>query len=364
MFSHFNIYNGDKMTTTIGIKYKDGIILAADRQVSSENFVASKTGDKIYQVDKTIGVTISGLVADAYNLVERLKAEFKLYYYDKKRSIPIENAARLASNIFYGTFRGGRPLYAQVLIGGFTGNGHTPDIIPQPKLFVIDPSGGTIEDNFIATGSGSQLAWGLLENSYKENLTEDLEIAMRLKYLGYKVDMEPSSITHTVVPQNMISLWRQRIRWSRGFIYNHWKYRKMFFSRKHSLFGIFQMPVNVLVVILLIINITIVGYMLLSKTVEFAIRSVTIDGYLIDSIMRFPDLKAIILGQNARIMLPIIMCSILGIYLIILTHRIFKERLSSNIFPVVSYFIFLPYFTTLNWLSSIAQELMKTRKKW
>ncbi len=198
----------------------------------------------------------------------------------------------------------------------------------------------------------------------KENLTEDLEIAMRLKYLGYGVEMEPRSVTHTVVPQNIKSLWRQRIRWSRGYIYNHWKYRKMFFSKKHSLFGIFQMPVNVLVVALLIINITIVGYMLFSKTVEFAIRSVTIEGYLIDSLMHFPNIKAAILGQNARIMLPIVMSTLLGIYLIIITHRIFKERLSSNIFPVVSYFIFLPYFMTLNWISSIAQELMKTKKKW
>ena len=179
------------MTTTIGIKYKDGIILAADRQVSSENFVASKTGDKIYQVDKTIGVTISGLVADAYNLVERLKAEFKLYYYDKKRSIPIENAARLASNIFYGTFRGGRPLYAQVLIGGFSGNGHTPNQQPEPKLFVIDPSGGTIEDKFIATGSGSQLAWGLLENSYKEDLTEDEAIKLAFKAIRSAIERNP-----------------------------------------------------------------------------------------------------------------------------------------------------------------------------
>ncbi|GAH64248.1 unnamed protein product, partial [marine sediment metagenome] len=89
------------MTTTIGIKYKDGIILAADRQVSSDNFVASKYGDKIYQVDKTTGVTIAGLVADAVNLVERLRAEFKLYYYERRKQISIENASRLASNIFY-----------------------------------------------------------------------------------------------------------------------------------------------------------------------------------------------------------------------------------------------------------------------
>lgn len=188
------------MTTTIGIKYKDGIILAADRQVSTENFVASKKGEKIYQVDQNTGVTISGLVADAFNLVERLKAEFKLYYYDRKRPIPIENAARLASNIFYGVFRGGRPLYAQVLIAGFSTNGHT---YSEPKLYVIDPSGGTIEDKFIATGSGSQVAYGTLENYYQEDLTE--EAAIQLAYKALKSSIERNPYTGSGIDTVIIS---------------------------------------------------------------------------------------------------------------------------------------------------------------
>ena len=173
------------MTTTIGIKFRDGIILAADRQVSSENFIASKYGEKIYQVDKTTGVTIAGLVADAYNLVERLKAEFKLYYFDKKRPIPIDQAARLASNIFYGGFRGGRPLYAQILIGGLTNNGQCP------KLYVIDPSGGAIEDKFIATGSGSQVAYGTLENNYRDDLTENEAITLAYKAIKSAIERNP-----------------------------------------------------------------------------------------------------------------------------------------------------------------------------
>ena len=176
------------MTTTIGIKYKDGIIFAADRQVSSENFVASKYGEKIYQVDKSIGVTISGLVSDAVNLVERLKAEFKLYFYEKKKSIPIETASRLASIIFYGTFRGGRPFYAQILIGGLN-NGQSSS--PCPKLYVIDPSGGVIEDKFIATGSGSQVAYGTLENNYTEDMTESDAVKLAFKAIRSAIERNP-----------------------------------------------------------------------------------------------------------------------------------------------------------------------------
>ncbi len=182
---------GEKMTTTIGIKYKDGIILAADRQVSSENFVASKYGEKIHQINPNTGMTIAGLVADAINLVERLRAEFKLYKLERKRPISIEHAARLASNIFYGTFRGGRPLYTQVLMGGFTSNGRKAGYQPEPKLFVIDPSGGTIEDKFIATGSGSQVAYGTLENNYRDDLTEIEAIKLAFKAIRSAIERNP-----------------------------------------------------------------------------------------------------------------------------------------------------------------------------
>lgn len=172
------------MTTTIGIKYKGGIILAADKQVSSDNFVASKYGEKIHQVDESIGVTIAGLVADAMNLIETLKAEFKLYFFDKKRQISVETASQLASKIFYQMFRGGRPYYTQMLLGGLT-NG------TRPRLYVIDPSGGMVEDNFISTGSGSQVAYGTLENGYKENLSEKEAVQLAFKALKAAVERNP-----------------------------------------------------------------------------------------------------------------------------------------------------------------------------
>lgn len=198
----------------------------------------------------------------------------------------------------------------------------------------------------------------------KANLTEDLEIAMRLKYKGYEVRMEPESLVYTIVPQTIRKLWRQRIRWARGYIYNHWKYKGMFFSRKHSLFGVFQMPANILVVILLIINISIISWALIGDSTEFIIRSITIEGYFLDNFFNLPSLKSLFLEQNIRIVFPIVAVTLLGFYLIIITHKIFKENLIKHVVPVITYFMFVPYFMTLNWISSIAQEIFKTKKKW
>ncbi len=198
----------------------------------------------------------------------------------------------------------------------------------------------------------------------KNNMTEDLEIAMRLKYNGHRVYMEPKSVTHTLVPPTIKALWRQRIRWARGWVYNHWKYKSMFFSRKHGIFGIFQMPVNAIVIVLLMLNVGIISYSLFNDTIEFAIRSFTIEGYFMNNLFSLPSLKEIFLGQNLRIAIPVIMVSLLGVYLIFLTHKMFKEKLAKQIVPVVAYFLFVPYFMTLNWISSIAQEVLRTKKKW
>ena len=215
------------MTTTIGIKYKDGIILAADRQVSSENFVASKTGDKIYQVDKTIGVTISGLVADAYNLVERLKAEFKLYYYDKKRSIPIENAARLASNIFYGTFRGGpivgrgmfMPEFASALSDPETSQGGKPNVhytvgasaikievdtqtgkITIPKVILAVDVGKAINPDLVKGQVIGGLVQGIATVLYEDMRFDDNGRLLNPNFTDYKI---PTSLD---IPKEVIAI--------------------------------------------------------------------------------------------------------------------------------------------------------------
>ena len=198
----------------------------------------------------------------------------------------------------------------------------------------------------------------------RNNLTEDMEIAMRLKYNGYMIEMETSSTTHTLAPNTLNSLWKQRIRWARGYLFNMWKYKSMLFSKKHGIFGIFQMPVNILVVALLLVNISIIVYNIIDRMIEFTIRSTTIKGYFWTTLLEFPTLKEMLLTQNLRIMLPIILATVLGFYLILYAHKRFNEKITSNITGAVGYFLFIPYFTTANWISSIFQEIFRTKRKW
>lgn len=149
-----------KGTTTVGVVCTDGVILSSDTRVTMGYFVAHKHGKKIYQIDDHIGMTISGGVADAQFVVELLKVNAKLYKLNNGRSMPIKAASRLVSNVLFSA-RGG--LMAQILVGGVDSTG--------PHVFSLDPLGSLTEETCVATGSGSPIAYGVLEDKYKEGLT-------------------------------------------------------------------------------------------------------------------------------------------------------------------------------------------------
>jgi len=150
-----------KGTTTIGVVCKDGIILASDTRVTMGTFVAHKRGKKVYKIDDHLAMTISGSVADAQRTVDILKANAQLYKLNIKRPMPVNSAARLIANLFFSARLA--PMIAQVLVGGVDGTG--------PHVFSLDPFGSLTEEKCVATGSGSPIAYGVLEDKYKEDVS-------------------------------------------------------------------------------------------------------------------------------------------------------------------------------------------------
>ncbi len=148
-------------TTTVGLVCKDGVVLAAERKVTMGYLVAGKKAEKILQINSYIGMTIAGLVGDAQHLEKILRAELKLQELQEERRIPIKAAANLMATILYG--RRYYPYYVQLIVGGFD---------TKPRLFSFDPSGSIQdEDEYFSSGSGSPMAFGLLEDQYKKGLS-------------------------------------------------------------------------------------------------------------------------------------------------------------------------------------------------
>lgn len=198
----------------------------------------------------------------------------------------------------------------------------------------------------------------------RNNITEDLEIALRLKSGGYAVVMAPDAVGFTVAPDSLSKLWKQRIRWYRGYIFNHLKYKNLFFDKKQGIFGLFQLPVNVIAVVLSIAYFSVIFFNLFDSLFTFAYRSFTIHNYFLENFLNLPTLKEFLLAKNFQIYIPILIAFGLSLSLIIYAHKFFKEKLSSSFFPAISYFIFMPYFTAGNWFDSLRKELFRSKRKW
>ena len=78
----------------------------------------------------------------------------------------------------------------------------------------------------------------------EENITEDLEIAWRLRKYDYKIEYTSDAVVYTDVPNDLKSLFYQRLRWYRGKIFNLRKHTDMMFNPKYGLFSMFMLPIS------------------------------------------------------------------------------------------------------------------------
>ena len=150
-------------TTTVAIKVKDGVVLCADMRASAGYFIANNNTMKIQKIEQHAGLTLAGGVADAQNIVDVLRYHANVHRIQNQEPIPIKSLARLTSLMF--RQNRGYPFIADILVGGYDNQG--------PQLFNIDMFGSVEEKNYVTTGSGSPVAYGLLEEEYKDNLTLD-----------------------------------------------------------------------------------------------------------------------------------------------------------------------------------------------
>jgi proteasome beta subunit len=170
-------------TTTIGLVCRDGIVLGTDTRATLGTFIAHKHAKKVYPIDDHVAMTIAGGVADAQSVVEVLRANSKLYKFEKGMPIPVSAVARLAANILFQSRL--YPFLLQSIIGGVDEQGS--------HIFALDPLGSVTEENCVSTGSGSPVAYGVLEPGYKEGMSVKEAIPLIVKAVNSAMKRDSAS---------------------------------------------------------------------------------------------------------------------------------------------------------------------------
>lgn len=175
-------------TTTIGLVCKEGIVLAADRRATSGYLISYKKFDKILLVTENIAVTVAGTVSDVQLLTKYLKAELKLKDIRTGRETTVKEAANLLANFVYSNIRKFSliPGISHFIVAGKDSSGF--------HLYDLSPDGSIIEvDDYISSGSGSVMAFGVLETLYKKGLSVEDGIKLAAKGVNAAVQRDIAS---------------------------------------------------------------------------------------------------------------------------------------------------------------------------
>ncbi|MBQ8372890.1 MAG: archaeal proteasome endopeptidase complex subunit alpha [Candidatus Methanomethylophilaceae archaeon] len=175
-----------KGSTTIGVKYKDGVALIVDKR-SVSRLLEPKSTEKIHDIDDYIGCATSGLVADARVLVDEARKNAQIHRVNYGENISVEMLVKKICDMKqnYTQYGGARPFGTALLVAG------TDDL--GVHLFETDPSGALVSYKATGIGNGRPAVMELFEKEYKDDMSFDEAMAMGLKALEAAIEDKPKA---------------------------------------------------------------------------------------------------------------------------------------------------------------------------
>ncbi len=175
-------------TTTMGVVCKDGVVLATDRRATSGSFIADNRAQKIHKITDEMAVTIAGTVSDAQLIVKLLRANVTLKNIQTRRKSSVKEVANFLAGVIYSNIRkfSTIPGIAHFILGGKDSKGfHLYDVYADGSLTDIP--------DFVSSGSGSVIAYGVLESEYKKGMNVDTGVKLVVKALSAALRRDSAS---------------------------------------------------------------------------------------------------------------------------------------------------------------------------
>ncbi|MBM67238.1 MAG: proteasome endopeptidase complex, archaeal, alpha subunit [Euryarchaeota archaeon] len=176
-------------TTTVGLIYKDGVVLIVDKRIQSK-LVITDSIEKMYQIDNHIGITTSGLVADARQLVDRARVQCQINRMTYGDAIPVSTLVKKMCDYkqSFTQYGGARPFGTALLIAGIDEDG--------VHLYETDPSGAYQSYHAGAIGRGRSSVIDHFEGKWKAGMTKNAAIKLGLGALRESLedDLNPETV--------------------------------------------------------------------------------------------------------------------------------------------------------------------------
>jgi cellulose synthase/poly-beta-1,6-N-acetylglucosamine synthase-like glycosyltransferase len=217
----------------------------------------------------------------------------------------------------------------------------TPGVFSMYRLSVLEEVGGFDEGN----------------------LTEDMEIALRIHDAGYSIESNLNAVSYTMCPSRWRELYSQRLRWYRGGISNMIKYRHMMFNPAYGNLGVFFLPMNFIAVLSIIIIFLSTVYSYLSMMIDM-IWKFHLIGFDLLSMMGGMNLQMLLEGMLSTPVLFGVVGIALGGYVLWLSFMSVGARVRGNTKGYLMYLALFPFVMMVFWFAAIFHEVAGARKKW
>lgn len=198
----------------------------------------------------------------------------------------------------------------------------------------------------------------------ENNLTEDLEISLRLQSKNYRIVQLMDAEVFTIAPKTFKELYKQRNRWYKGSVINAFKYKHMMFNLKYGDFGVIQMPTIIVSGIVAIILVTSLSYYGLKPYVKAFYNSIFID-FDFYTLMKTFKFDFNLLDLNYMAILVAIMMLLISIYILRKSHAETNEKTDKyGFFSLLSYLFF--YFLVIGfiWIGITLDFIFGKKQKW
>ena len=169
--------------TVLGILASDGVVLAAEKKVTSKLLEQDKSSEKIFQLSGNVLSGVAGMTADANSLVNYARNAAQKYLLSYDEDIPVEQLVQRLCDLKQGytQFGGLRPFGVSLLYAGY-------DAHHAFQLYQSDPSGNYSGWKATCIGMNNGTATSLLKQEYKDTMTVKDALGLAARVLSKTMD--------------------------------------------------------------------------------------------------------------------------------------------------------------------------------
>jgi proteasome beta subunit len=166
-------------TTVLALRFRDGVIMAGDRQATAGYQVASRRIDKVFKCDDLSGIGIAGAAGPAMEMAKLFQTELEHYEKVEGDNLSLEGKANKLSQMIRMNLQAAMMGLAVVpIFAGFD------EKVGVGRLFKYDITGGRYEErDYDAQGSGSKDARDSLKKLWKRDMGREEALRIALEAL-------------------------------------------------------------------------------------------------------------------------------------------------------------------------------------